>query len=68
MNRFTASFLADDHKISLDESVSIINAEITWCYNHAMEGLILSDFRDGFIAGLKQSKRLIIELARAEHE
>jgi len=61
------NFLSTDHEISLDAAVAIINAELQWCYKHPMRKIISKDFRSGFIAGLEQSKFLVIALAKMEH-
>ena len=61
-------FLDTDHKISLDESVQIINSEIQWCHQEPMISLVTPQFRDGFIRGLEQAKLLLIMLAKNKTE
>jgi len=61
-------FLDKDHEVSLDACVAIINAELQWCYSNPMPGVISIQFQAGFIKGLEQAKRLIIEVAKMEHK
>ena len=68
MSGYSEDFLARDHEISLDKVISIINSEISWCYKYSIDVDVSKEFKDGFIAGLKQSKRLILELAKLEDE
>lgn len=61
-------FLDDDHQISLDRSIAVINSEIQWSYRHREEFELryanLSPL--AFIRGLEQAKYLLIEMARKE--
>lgn len=58
-----ANFLDNDHLVSLDSIVKVLNAEIQWCYQHS-DGAN-GTFRGPFISGLEQAKYLIIKMAEA---
>lgn len=58
-----AEFLSQDHSISLDEAIRIINSELQWCYQNQPPS-VNDDFRTGFIMGLKQAVYLLVALAK----
>jgi hypothetical protein len=57
-------FLNSDHLISLDMVVHVLNAEIQWCYQNPMPDKVTDEFRDGFIKGIEQARKLIIEATK----
>lgn len=46
-------------KMKIADIEMIINSEIGWCYENPKG--VNKEYRDGFIAGLKQAKLLIVE-------
>jgi len=55
-----------EKRIPLDATISLINAELEWCYANPMDGVSDRNFRDGFIQGLRQAKHLIFGIAEME--
>ena len=54
-------FLDNDHLVSLDALVKVINQEIQWCYQNSIPESVTPEFSQGFINGLEQAKYLIIK-------
>lgn len=53
-------------RIPLDATIALLNAELEWCSIHPMADLVDRNFREGFIAGLRQAKHLIFGIAEME--